>query len=291
MLTLEEYKKLWKDHFAGKNGLGLQPMPPYNEYLVAENMLEDYLDIFRGINTRNERGNDGNEWYYEHPFFNGDTPKLKEKPCIKYIMIGEARPLPNCFDFNDCLPINGDTNNSYFYNIQHVNVKQPWLNAPRLAWECPTFKPCPSNKTETLLCLASKGVLLLDLFPFAIRYSTNLRDRLNISGSTRNFWDDTRNPYNIQERIVNINNLLCENWDLGMVAPGKISGFIVSPVNGFPTIATPTIGIHPINFRDILPDPTRCSSCAAALGYNQWRKIAIAQQGPSAHLLGSCFGL
>lgn len=27
-------------------------------------MLEDYLDIFRGVNTRNERGNDGNEWYY-----------------------------------------------------------------------------------------------------------------------------------------------------------------------------------------------------------------------------------
>ena len=27
------------------------------------------------------------------------------------------------------------------------------------------------------------------------------------------------------------------------------------------------------------------------LNCNKWRKIAIAQQGPSAHLLGSCFGL
>ncbi len=288
MLTLEEYNNLWNDHFAGKNGLGVQPMPPYNEYLEAENMLEDYLDIFRGVNTRNERGNGRNEWYYEHPFFNGDTPKLTEKPCIKYIMIGEARPLPNCFDFNDCLPINGDTSNSYFYNISHIN-QTPWLNSPRIAWNCPPFKPCPSNKIETLLCLASKGVLLLDLFPFAIRFSTNLRTSLNNNGSTLNFWNNKSNPYNLEDRLRNINNLLCNDWDLCLVAPCKTSCFILS--NGFPILVTATAGLHPTTFYDILIDPTRCVGCNDPLNCNKWRKIAIAQQGPSAHLLGSCFGL
>ena len=75
MLTNDEYNNLWENHFEGINGLDGQTIPSYdleNGYLEAENMLEDYLDIFRGVNTRNERGNDGNEWYYE-PF---DIKKL-----------------------------------------------------------------------------------------------------------------------------------------------------------------------------------------------------------------------
>jgi hypothetical protein len=44
-------------------------------------MFEDYLDIFRGINTRMERSGSSNiKWYYDHPFFNGDKLKLEKKP-------------------------------------------------------------------------------------------------------------------------------------------------------------------------------------------------------------------
>jgi hypothetical protein len=87
--------------------------------------LPIYLDIFRGVNTRKQRNNNGNAWYYDHPFFDGEKPKLEKKPCIKYIMIGEARPKPNPPLKNDCSPINGDENNSFFYNIKHVKYNTP----------------------------------------------------------------------------------------------------------------------------------------------------------------------
>lgn len=169
MLTLEEYNNLWNDHFEGINGLNREPMPPYNEYLEAENMLEDYLDIFRGVNTRNERGNDGNEWYYEHPFFNGDIPKLKEKPCIKYIMIGEARPkLEN-------------KPGTYFYNVNHLG-NTSWLREPYKAFfgHWGGLPRTPQDKIKILLNLATRGYILIDLFPFALNYGS----RFNNGGRT-----------------------------------------------------------------------------------------------------------
>ncbi len=173
-------------------------------------------------------------------------------------------------------------------NVTHVN-QTPWLNAPRIAWNCPPFTPCPANKIQTLLCLASKGVLLLDLFPFAIRFSTNLRTSLNNNGSTLSFWNDKANPYNLVYRLRNINNLLCNDWDLCLVASCKISCFILS--NGFPILVTSTAGLHTTTFYDILIDPTRCVGCNDPLNCNKWKKIPVAQQGPSANLLVYCFGL
>jgi hypothetical protein len=168
MLNENQYNELWNDHFAPIIPAGTI-MPPYIEYAIRERMFQDYLDIFRGENTRVE----GYGMPYLHPFFNPDgTPKLKEKPCIKYIMIGEcAAPLnPIIPVLGNCAIPNGDTNNTYFYNILHLGFTQ-YLNAPRLAFGCPDYGPCPENKIETLLCLASKGVLLIDLFPFAINYN------------------------------------------------------------------------------------------------------------------------
>ena len=108
MLNEEQYEDLWNDHFAPIVPAGTI-MPPYNDYVIRENMFEDYLDIFRGINTRHIRqifpvGG----WYYEHPFFNADgTCILVNIPCIKYILIGEACP---AFGAN------------YFYDIYNKRI-------------------------------------------------------------------------------------------------------------------------------------------------------------------------
>jgi hypothetical protein len=131
--------------------------------------------------------------------------------------------------------------------------------------------------------LASKGVLLLDLFPFAIGYK-NLRCRLNVRGVTRNFWDNDANPYNLQNRINANHDLLCDDWDLSLVAPCLISAQIVNPIHGFPPIATIPVGLHPATFRIVLQDLTRCP-----LG-SEWIKVAVSAAGfPTAHLIGSSF--
>ncbi|MFZ4679353.1 MAG: hypothetical protein ACOYLP_04215 [Flavobacterium sp.] len=291
MLTIAEYNDLWIHNPCGMGSFatitGIAVPPPYADYVIRENMLEDYLDIFRGINTRHIRqiipvGG----WYYEHPFFNADgTFKLKEKPCIKYLMIGEAAPKKNISSFNLCV---GDQANTYFYNLIHIGTivglrktPTPWLNAPRITWGCPPFQECPSNKFETLICLASKGVLLLDIFPFSISYNTRIRRNLNHFGITSYFWNNHLNPYNLESRIMSINHLLCDKWDLCMVAPNTISEFIVDPINGFPELSILPPGLHVGNFRDILPDVTRP---------NDWRKIAVTIGGsPSSHLISVAF--
>ena len=283
MITRTEFEDLWKEFAKAAPKCAI---PNYDEYQQSENMFEDYLDIFRGVNTRNQRSNGNNKWYYEHPFFNGEKSKLDKRPCIRFILIGEARPPKNEPVFNKCKPIAGDEKNGYFYDIRHINSRQPWLSAPRINWKCPLFRPCPDNKIETLLCLASKGVLLLDLFPYAISFSTRLRRALNNGGITRAFWDDPSNPYNLKDRIQRIGKLLCNDWDLTMVAPCVVSEFIVNPINLFPTLIIAPIGLHPTTFRIILHDNKRCSSINCG---NKWKKIAIAQQAPSARLIGLSF--
>jgi hypothetical protein len=256
-----------------------EQMPSYDQFRICERMLEDYLDIFRGFNSR-----EGDmEMPYAHPFFDEKgNPLLKEKPCVKYILVGEARPKPNVPRYNTCTPTPGDENNSYFYDIRHVNLT-PWLNAPRLNWGCPPYTPCPTNKIDTLLCLASKGVLLLDLFPFAIIYG-GIRNLLNTGGVTRFYWDDLANPYSLSNRITAIQGLFCNEWDLSLVAPCIISGHIINPINAFPAIAAIPAGIHPVQFRTLMPDPTRCP-----LG-GDYRKVAVSAAGsPTQNLINISF--
>jgi len=232
ILTREGYNQLWHNYFENNiHGIGAYP-PSYEEYKVRENMVEDYLDIFRGWNTRGtgERAFEPSIWYYPHPFFNeNNEPKLKENPCIKYILIGEAAPkLKDVINIaNNCLIPNGDKNNAYFYNILHLNPNNPYLNAPRNAFECPAFLPCPENKIQTLLSLASKGVFLLDLFPFAIDYS-EIRNTLNNERISIAFWQ--LNFYSIHARIDEIRGLLNQDYQtnikLCFLAPPSISDFI-----------------------------------------------------------------
>lgn len=272
-----EFENLWNRHFAHLPPFVGAPIPNFGEFNIRERMIEDYIDIFRGYNSR-----EGNvEMPYPHPFFDSNgNPLLTNKTCIKYILIGEAPPIFNPPVFNEC---GGDIANTYFYNVTHVGTT-PWLNAPRLNWGCPPYQPCPANKIQTLLCLASKGVLLLDLFPYALSYTSAIRNSLNTTGATRSFWDDPTNPYNLQDRIQAIQHLLCNDWDLSLVAPCIISGYIINPANAFPPIAAIPAGIHPAQFRTLMPDNTRCPLGA------DWRKVAVSSAGaPTQHLINISF--
>jgi hypothetical protein len=275
-MTRTEFNDQWSRDFAGLPPLAGVPMPNYNDFRISERMLEDYLDIFRGFNSRNG----ANEMPYPHPFFDADgNSLLGYKPCVKFILIGEARPQNVAPLLNDC---NGDEANTYFYNIKHVKMT-PWLNAPRLNWGCPPFWPCPNNKVQTLLGLAAKGVLLLDIFPFAITYGP-IRALLNGGGITRIYWDNPANPYSLSNRINAINGLLSDDWDLSLIAPCIVSGHIINPINAFPPIATIPVGLHPAQFRTMTPDPTRCP-----LG-EDWRKVAVSAAGaPTQNLINISF--
>ena len=279
MMSKKQFDDLW-----GNSIESLRPkitIPDYNDYLIREGMLEDYLDIFRGHSTRDREGSI--KMPYPHPFFNADgTPKLVKTPCIKYILVGEAPPRLNTSIYNNCTPIAGDTNNTYIYDIRHVG-QTPWVSAPRIAFGARPYRPCPQNKIECLLDLASKGVLLLDLFSFAIDFTTDIRLSLNAAGITLNFWNNLLNPYNLQERINTLGPLLCNDWDLSFVAPYTISEFIVNPANGFPPLTIVPPGLHPANFRLLMPDPTRC-------GGSPFKKVCISRAGfPSAHLIRISF--
>jgi hypothetical protein len=276
MLTRKEFENQWNRDFAGLAPLAGEQIPSYDQFRISERMLEDYLDIFRGFNSREG----GMEMPYPHPFFDENgNPLLKEKPCIKYILVGEARPPLKTPILNKC---GGDGNNTYFYDISHVRPTS-WLSAPRLNWGCPPYAPCPNNKVNTLLCLASNGVLLLDLFPYAISYGP-VRSLLNGGGVTKSYWDDLGNPYSLSNRITAIQGLFCNDWDLSLVAPCIISGFIINSVILFPAIAAIPAGIHPAQFRTLMPDPTRCPLGA------DYRKVAVTSAGsPSQNLINISF--
>jgi hypothetical protein len=291
-MTRTEFNDHWIRDFAP---LTSEPKPNYDEFKINERMLEDYLDIFRGYNTRK-----GEKLMpYPHPFFDSNgKPLLEKKPSIKFILIGEARLYPNKPSWNSCKPISGDIKNTYVYDIRHV-ANTPYLNSLKDAWICPKYQPCPTNKIETLLCLASKGVLLLDLFPFALEAfkpkdkkskfpnklkATDFRKELNKKNITRNYWDSPFNPYSIFNRLVRIESLICEDWDLTLVAPCTISEFIVNPINRFPPITLVPVGLHPCQFRTTFHDKKRCKKAW------DWRKVAVSSAGgPTMNLIRHSF--
>ena len=154
MLTLEQYNNLWTT--PAPNGFGqTHAIPSYDEYVIRENQYQDYLDIFRGYNTRMDRNIRPivpPNWYYEHPFFNEQNePKYQGIiNSIRYIMIGEAAPGLD--------PVNPHENNenTYFYNILHLG-NTDYFTAP-----CNAFGITGENKAEKLFKLALQGVLLID---------------------------------------------------------------------------------------------------------------------------------
>jgi hypothetical protein len=240
-----------------KKALPKGTIPDYNEYVESENMFEDYLDIFRGINTRMERsGSSNTKWYYDHPFFNGDKLKLDKKPCIRYVMIGEARPKPNEPVINNC---GGDENNTYFYNVTHVKNTR-WLSEPCRAFNPLLTRPsCPNQKAALLLDLASKGYVLIDLFPFAITFTSSIRKKMNDLGITNFFYSNYLDPI-----LTALCKLTCHNEKKPIVAfsgspithhylTHQIANGILTLNPCFSIYATPNYFIAPLVSPALLP--------------------------------------
>lgn len=171
--TNQQYIALWNQYVGPHT---LLPMPPYQDYLDRENFFQDYLDIFRGIDTRAARGLAG-----PHPF--GTYLLLNPIPAINYILIGEAAH---------------PQNPTYVYNPNHWGPTR-WLSAPLGAFNIAGGNPTNfQDKIIALYNLAANGFLLLDLYPFAINFG-NIRNRLNYLP----FWNHLVNSVN-----VNLANLI-----------------------------------------------------------------------------------
>lgn len=200
MLTYFEYNELWAaprpNGFAQPN----TAPPSYHEYVQREIYFNDYLDLFRGIISYPRvnipdpiTGDD--RFYVEFGLLPADLPflapycimhnntnylivdyaypwtdaELNIPRCLRYVMIGEAAPLK----MPSTQPYGSDDNqNSFFYNFKHTKNSN-WLNAPLEA-----FGLVANDKKLELIELANCGYLLIDLFPFAINYSSAFRSFL-----------------------------------------------------------------------------------------------------------------
>lgn len=252
MLTNVEYEDLWNIHFLQIVPIGTT-MPRYDEYIIRENMFQDYLDIFRGENTRNTetiRPIVPENWYYDHPFFNPDgTSKLKTKPCVKYVLIAEACPVLGAnyfYDITELAPFGQG------YLIAAYNTIYNGLG-PVIPWS-----PLQNfiDKLNKLLDLASRGVLLVDIFPFAIDYNINvrylnrlrpIREVLNDTGITNLFFNDAVNLYSVTNRVAEIiqESLTCVDFMNGtnsvLISPTKISYHLAHQINTIPLVTAQLI--------------------------------------------------
>ena len=188
MLTRREYEDLWETHFTNvgirknsKEDDNPNNCPTdYCDYLIREHMFEDYLDIFRGRDTRAIRHIQlCEERYYDHPYFKNNVCII-DKPSLKYIMIGEAAPSSGV---------------TYFYNINHLDSTS-WLSAPINAFykaklsKISYVKPKKiDDKKKLLVELAIQGYLLIDLFPFSLKYTGTIRKNLNTTGASVFFYE------------------------------------------------------------------------------------------------------
>jgi hypothetical protein len=122
----------------------------YQSYLRRENDLENYLDIFRGIDTRKKRNQDLTADHKFHRI-------ILKGYSIKYILIAEAAPPTGKYIYTDA------SGNYLLAALKAFNVP----NLGRI-----------KTSVGKLEALAKEGILILDLFPFNLNYN------LKISGST-----------------------------------------------------------------------------------------------------------
>ena len=235
MLDQTQYNNLWTNTF----GLPIQQIPCYYQYLQREVYFQDYLDLFGCPNSGNptfvrdkhmsvypgfrilhnpaytiQQGNQVRLIVdYDFPYA-GQLCKNRE---IKYILIGEAAPAPSIPLLNNNQE---DASNTYFYNKNHVGSTN-YFNAPLKAWGInkKTKGNKDKSKTELLVKLADKGVLLIDLSPFAVNYNEQMRGKI----SQCLFKD-------LEKRIQNL-IYLNSKWDFCLIAPQKTSMGILNLVN------------------------------------------------------------
>lgn len=164
ILSEADYNTMWNIDF----GMAGAPPPAYHEYLQREVYKQDYFDLFgTGRTITYPRRFKSGRWYvtilgitleveYDYPFPTAlkGASKVRE---IKYVLIGEA-------------PYVGST---FFYNCLHSSTA--YINAPLIAFG----GALTLTKPEKLIYLANEGVVLFDLFPFSIGFSSTLRRRVN----------------------------------------------------------------------------------------------------------------
>lgn len=243
MLPLALYNNLWTSPMP----LGFaRPLPDpdypaYADYLLRENQIQDYLDLFRGYNSRGNAPVRGIpeqvqiEHGYDHPFegFFGNGPMA-----IKYILIAEAAPPLNPPIMGIAGPNFGgqfgDIANTFFYNINHLGGT-PYFSAVMAAFGIPA-----GHKAIRLFHLAQHGVLLLDLFPFSLNYNAGLSHKQNLvnAGVSSKFWGlpGFLGPETIGSRIEALRrnekaSLLSDSVRLAFLAPPILMHFLAGQVN------------------------------------------------------------
>jgi hypothetical protein len=190
--------------------LGGVDMPCYEDYKKFEGMWEDVVDMFK-----------------------------KDKQLIRYILVAEARPFAEC----------GSADAKYVYD--DTKDPTPYLRSMHRA-SYGGLGPGSGTSTSALDMindLVRRGVLLMDMFPFAVRYS-NYRNSLCQYGTIGAAWNGT-GPFpfllNIQDRInlLEGSGLLDSKWDLALCAPFTTTCCILNNNFGLTPIAVPTnIGQH-----------------------------------------------
>ena len=190
---------------------------------------------------------------------------------VRYILVAEAPPVGGAYVYNYKFP---------------ACLNTPYFNQVVKAFGIEKKLKLNEDNAEIILKeLAKKGVLILDLFPFAIKYTTPFRKKLANFGVLKEFWDGP--DYSIKTQIED----LCtkykikphREWDLCLIAPQTISNYIVSH---YATLVIKPCGngIHSnTTFHALHPHPLRKSD---------WKKVAVSKSGfPNATLIKTAFDI
>jgi hypothetical protein len=209
-----------------------------------------------------------NDYVVRHNFFNRYLKSFGGKK-VRYILIAEAAP----------------GNGAYFYNYElPCGLITPYFKQVVKAFDLNhELKLTKENALKTLTDLTQKGILLLDLFPFALTFTTTHRNNLIRNGALKEFWDG--DDYSIKTQIIDLcksNNITLDpEWDLCLIAPPVISTEIVENYNAL-DVKPCTNGNHnQITFKAIFPHELRRS---------KYKKVGVSNAGyPNAALIKLAF--
>lgn len=199
MKTKKEYTDCWNNTFgklkvAQNSNVNIANTPlDFPDYLKRENMLEDYLDLFRNKDTSRERDSSKNPYFNDQSRIEDELNKPVGEFCISYLLTGEAPPANSANYLYDYGAIGNNAYLGAVFNAQYPTDKKRYNLAKFLQTH---------SKLDALVVLASRGVLVLDIFPFALQYSTSLRRSLNKTNTSDFFFFDLTNTYSVASRIA-----------------------------------------------------------------------------------------
>jgi hypothetical protein len=186
---------------------------------------------------------------------------------VKYILVAEAAPFSGAYFYNYNLP---------------CGLLTPYFNQVAKALEIDyKVKLTKENALNILMQFAQRGVLLLDLFPFALIYSTTLRRQLINRGVLKHFWEG--DDYSIKTQIQRLCKNLDANWDLCLIAPPIISNHIVENFHALDIKPCNNGNHNQTTFKDLHPHNLRSSD---------YKKVGVSSSGyPNATLIKIAFDL